>query len=100
MLQRILGRDLPVGMSEWNYDADNPPPAYGDNAKFITTFTIDALRSMVQAGVAFACQFDAANYSGYGQLDMFQVDTAQPKPQFYAMKDLRFCFVAVLLAFS
>ena len=57
-------------------------------SSFITRFTIDALHSMAQAGVAFACQFDAASYSGYGHLDMFQVDTAQPKPQFYAIKDL------------
>ena len=88
MVQRILGRELPVGISEWNFDPDNPPPAYGDDANFITRFTIDALHSMAQAGVAFACQFDAASYSGFGHLDMFQVDTAQPKPQFYAMKDL------------
>ena len=88
MVQRILGRELPVGISEWNFDPDNPPPAYGDDANFITRFTIDALHSMAQAGIAFACQFDAASYSGFGHLDMFQVDTAQPKPQFYAMKDL------------
>lgn len=88
MVQRILGRELPVGVSEWNFDPDLPPPAYGDDANFITQFTLEALHSMAQAGVAFACQFDAASYSGFGHLDMFQVDTAQPKPQFYAMKDL------------
>jgi hypothetical protein len=88
MVQSILGRDLPVGISEWNFDANTPPPLYGDDADFITRFTVDALHSMAQAGVAFACQFDAASYAGYGHLDMFQVDTAQPKPQFYAMKDL------------
>ncbi len=88
MVQGILGRALPVGITEWNFDGNNPPPAYGDDARFITKFTIDALRSMAQAGVAFACQFDAASYAGWGHLDMFQVDTAQPKPQFYALKDL------------
>jgi len=88
MVQSILGRALPVGISEWNFDGNNPPPPYGDNAAFITKFTIEALRSMVQAGVAFACQFDAASYSGWGHLDMFQVDTAQPKPQFYVLKGL------------
>ncbi len=88
MVQSILGRALPVGISEWNFDGNNPPPPYGDNAAFITKFTIDALHSMAQAGVAFACQFDAASYSGWGHLDMFQVDTAQPKPQFYVLKGL------------
>ena len=88
MVQSILGKDLPVGISEWNFDPNLPPPAYGDEADFITKFSIEALHSMAQAGVAFACQFDAASYSGYGHLDMFQVDTAQPKAQFYAMKAL------------
>lgn len=88
MVQSILGKALPVGISEWNFDGNNPPPGYGDDADFITKFTIDALHSMAQADVAFACQFDAASYAGYGHLDMFQVDTAQPKPQFYALKKL------------
>jgi lysophospholipase L1-like esterase len=88
MVRSILGKDLPVGVSEWNYDPGNPPPAYGDDASFITQFTTDALHSMAQAGTAFACQFDAANYSGSGGLDMFDVTTNQPKPQYYAFKAL------------
>jgi hypothetical protein len=88
MVPSVLGKDLPVGISEWNFDPNLPPPAYGDDAGFITTFTSEALQSMAEAKVDFACQFDAASYSGYGHLDMFQVDTAQPKPQFYAIKDL------------
>ncbi len=43
---------------------------------------------MALAGVAFACQFDIASYGGYGRLDMFNVGTNQPKPQYYAMKQL------------
>ncbi len=88
MVQSILGKNLPVGISEWNFDAALPPPAYGDNAAFITRFSDEALQSMAAAHVAFACQFDAASYSGYGRLDMFQVATARPKPQFYAIRDL------------
>jgi hypothetical protein len=88
MVHSVLGKELPVGISEWNFDPNLPPPAYGDDAGFITKFTSEALQSMAGAKVAFACQFDAASYGGYGHLDMFQVDTAQPKPQFYAIKDL------------
>jgi len=88
LVQSILGKELPVGISEWNYSPGNPPPAYGDKPEFITKFTTDALHSMMQAGVAFACQFDAASYSGYGRLDMFDVTNDQPKPQYYAIKDL------------
>ena len=74
LVTSILGRDLPIGLSEWNYDPRNPPPSYGDSADFITKFTTAAIKAMVKGGVAFACQFDAASYSGYGRLDMIQID--------------------------
>ena len=88
LVKSILGHELPVGISEWNYDPDIPPPAYGDDPNFITQFSTAALHSMAQAGVAFACQFDAADYGGYGRLDMFNVENNQPKPQYYAIKNV------------
>jgi hypothetical protein len=88
LIQITLGKDLPVGISEWNYDSGNPPPAYGEEAEFIDKFTADALHSMAQSGVAFACQFDAASFAGYGRLDMFDLRNDQPKPQYYAIKNL------------
>ncbi len=81
-----FGKNLPIGVTEWNFDPENPPPAYGDNADFIQQFTTNALRTMAQSGVAFACQFDAASFAGYGHLDMFNVMNDQPKPQYYAIK--------------
>ncbi|HEY7834978.1 MAG TPA: GDSL-type esterase/lipase family protein [Ktedonobacterales bacterium] len=88
MVRQTLGKDLPVGISEWNYDPGNPPPAYGDDPAFITQFTTAAMHAMMAAGVAFACQFDSANYGGYGRLDMIDVGTNQPKPQFTALANL------------
>ncbi|HET9918990.1 MAG TPA: GDSL-type esterase/lipase family protein [Ktedonobacteraceae bacterium] len=88
MAYDVLGKDLPVGITEWNFDPGNPPPAYGEDTNFINQFTTQAIHSMAEAGAAFACQFDAASYSGYGHLDMFDVDTNQPKPQYYALKAL------------
>jgi hypothetical protein len=85
-VQATLGKSLPVGITEWNYDPGNPPPSFGDNTDFITQFTTQALNSMAQSGLAFACQFDAASYSGYGRLDMLDVNTNQAKPQYYAIK--------------
>ena len=82
----ILGRDLPVGITEWNYDADNPPALYGDDPAFIAQFTTSALHFMLQAGLDFANQFDAASGAGLGKLDMFDVRTNRPKPQYDAMK--------------
>jgi hypothetical protein len=88
MVRDILGKSLPVGITEWNYDPGNPPPAYGDDPHFITTFSTDAIQSMALAGVAFACQFDVASYGGFGRLDMFTIETNQPKPQYYVIKKL------------
>ena len=88
LVTSILGRDLPIGLSEWNYDPRNPPPSYGDSADFITKFTTAAIKAMVKGGVAFACQFDAASYSGYGRLDMIDVNTGLPKPQFDVLASL------------
>jgi hypothetical protein len=87
-IQAILGKTLPIGISEWNYDPSNPPPSYGDDANFITKFSTEALSSMIRAGIAFACQFDAASYAGYGRLDMFNTKTNQSKPQYYAIKSV------------
>lgn len=88
MVRTILGRDVPVGVSEWNFDPGNPPPSYGDDANFMSQFTTVALTGMAQAGAAFACQFDAASYAGYGHLDMFDLSNDQPKAQFLAMQKL------------
>ena len=88
IVQHILGEDLPIGVTEWNFDPGNPPAAYGDKADFMLQFTRAALFAMIQSGVAFACQFDAASYAGYGHLDLFNVSTNQPKPQYYALKSL------------
>jgi len=54
----------------------------------MTAFSTAALTAMIDAHVAFACQFDAASYSGYGRLDMFDNSTGQPKPQFEAIAQL------------
>ncbi len=88
LVHTILGKDLPVGVSEWNFDPGNPPPSYSDDANFMSQFTTVALTGMAQAGAAFACQFDAASYSGYGHLDMFDLTNDQPKPQFVAIQKL------------
>ena len=88
LVQSILGKDIPVGVSEWNYDPGNPPPSYGEIPAFITQFSTQALVSMMSAGAAFACQFDAADYGGYGRLDMFDVSNNKPKPQYYAIANL------------
>lgn len=87
-VRNILGKDLPVGITEWNYNADNPPASYGQDPEFMRQFTISALDSMIQAGLSFANQFDAASGAGSGGLDLFDIDSKQPKPQYFAIKSL------------
>lgn len=87
-VQNILGQNLPVGITEWNYNADNPPTSYGQDPMFITQFSISVLDSMIRSGLDFANQFDAASDAGSGGLDMFDLTTGQPKPQYYALKSL------------
>ena len=83
----ILGENLPVGITEWNYDPGVPPPQY--SASFIQQFSIEALHSMIQARLDFAAQFAALSYSGYGGQDMFDIGQHdQPKPQYYAIKQV------------
>jgi hypothetical protein len=84
--KELLGKELPVGVTEWNFDPANPPATYGNNADFMTRFTVEAMQAMVRSGAAFACQFDAA--SGTVYLDMFEYRTGEPRPQYYAMKSL------------
>ena len=43
---------------------------------------------MIQAGLDFANQFDTASDAGSGGLDMFDITTGQPKPQYFAIKGL------------
>lgn len=86
-VQGILGKNLPVGITEWNYDPGVPPPDYGD--AFMQQFTSDALHAMIQAKLDFAAQFDALSYSGYGRQDLFDVKQHdQPKVQYYTIKQI------------
>ncbi|GHO43291.1 SGNH/GDSL hydrolase family protein [Ktedonospora formicarum] len=87
-IKEKLDHDVPIAVTEWNFDPGSPPPSYGEKADFITKFSKDALEAMIRAKVTIACQYAAASYTGYGGLDMFNVDTSQPKPQFYAIKSV------------
>lgn len=81
-IEQALGYDLPIGVDEWNFDPSGPSPAYGNQTQFVAPFYATVYALLVKAHVAYACQFDAASYNGYGDLDMFDVKTNQPKPQF------------------
>jgi Glycosyl hydrolase catalytic core len=87
-VRTILERDLPVGLTEWNFDPGSNL-TLGNDSAFMRQFTTDALNSMIQAKADFATQFEAQSYGGYGALDMFDSENnGEPKAQFYAMRDV------------
>lgn len=87
LVREILGRDLPVGITEWNADPENPPPAYTQAGGFSARFASQALQMMLWSGVSFACQFDAASFAGYGRLDMFD-QQGRAKTQYYTIAQM------------
>lgn len=82
LIEETLGHDLPIGVDEWNFDPSGPSPSYGNTTEFVAPFYAAVISQLVKAQVAYACQFDAASFNGYGDLDMFDVKTNQAKPQF------------------
>jgi len=83
-----LSKDVPVGITEWNMDPGSNN-TLGDNSQFMHDFTFAALKQMISAHLDFANQFAAQDYSGYGSLDMFDINkNDQPKIQFTAIKEL------------
>lgn len=89
MIQSTLGFSIPVGVGEWNMDSGSNF-TLGYNDAFMSAFTKAALDAMIQLKVSFANQFEAANYGGYGALDMFHLDKPgfPPKVQYYVMKSI------------
>jgi hypothetical protein len=83
------GKNIPVGVTEWNADPSAPMPSYAQGATWMTTFTTQAEESMVSAGVSFANQFDLASYAGYGSDDMVDIyHNGAPKAQWNALVSL------------
>ncbi|QBD82921.1 hypothetical protein EPA93_45960 [Ktedonosporobacter rubrisoli] len=78
IVQAVFERSIPIGVTEWNIDANNPPKSYTQDASFNYTWTKNALKAMIESGCEIACQFDAASGAGYGLLDL--VSTTSPYP--------------------
>lgn len=72
----ILGHTLPLCLTEWNIDANNPPQSYTQDSAYVNTWYQAAIDNMVSAGYAIANQFSFASGSANGQLDL--VSTVSP----------------------
>lgn len=83
-----LGHNLPLGITEWNYDPGSGV-SWGKDAAFMKAFTTNALNAMISAHLDFANEFDVQSYSNYGDLDMFDIYHGDaPKAQFTTLKNL------------
>ena len=83
---QVLGRTLPLGVTEWNDNwRDQAKPEESDPT-FISQFTTRSLQSLMQGQVAFANQYNFGTGTGDGHL--FLTANGQPKPQLQAMANM------------
>jgi len=88
--QQYYGTSVPTGISEYNFDPGfSNLYAWGGDSTFMYQWTETALQAIISDHMSFANQFTTLNYSGYGELDMFQDSSPYaPKAQFYGMVDM------------
>jgi hypothetical protein len=72
----VLGHTLPLCLTEWNIDANNPPQSYTQDSAYVDAWYQQAIDAMVQGGYAICNQFSFASYSANGKLDL--VNTQSP----------------------
>jgi hypothetical protein len=85
LVRRILGYELPVGITEFNYACCSPFNA--DDATFETQYFTAAYNGLIAAHADFATEFDSMNHGGNDELDMFNMD-AQPRGVYTVIKNM------------
>jgi len=86
-VQTRLGKQLPIAITEWNWDAVPENPKALDNrdmdSEFMRRFTFTVLDQFRAHGVWMSCQYDFGAGAGGGHLDMV-TPRGIPKPQYDA----------------
>jgi len=85
LAKSILGHELPVGITEFNYDCCDSFDA--DNAAFETQYFTAAYNGLIAAHADFATEFDSMNHGGNNMLDMFDAN-AQPRGVYTVIKNM------------
>lgn len=85
-VMQILGRDLPLGVTEWNDNWKDQAKPEESDPNFIRQFTTLSLQSLAQGQVAFANQYNFGTGGSDGHLLM--TVNGRPKPQLQAMADM------------
>src|SRR6267142_428998 len=80
-IKNILGKSLPICLTEWNIDANSPPQqhSYATDSTFASQWAERAIDDMVAAGYAICNQWDAAGNAGNGTFDVVNTTTFQPQ---------------------
>jgi hypothetical protein len=76
LVTSVVGHTIPLALTEWNIDANNPPQSYTQDASYVDPWYQAAIDSIVQGGYAIACQFSFGSGSANGKLDL--VETTSP----------------------
>jgi len=84
MVRTILGKDLPVGITEFNVVCCSQ---FNPNASTMTHYWTSAYTGLIQAHADFATEFDTFNHGGSDPLDMFNSKT-QPRIVYTVLKNL------------
>lgn len=66
----ILGRDVPLGITEWGA-SPGAPKYMNTDPDFARKWTAAILQAMIDSKLDFANQFDTQSYAGWCYLDMF-----------------------------
>lgn len=87
IIKNILGKDLPVGITEWNEHCCNESNWTSDPG--FSQYVTDSLNSMIAARTDFANEFTLYNSGGLTDenLDMFDA-SGQPRPEYTIMKSM------------
>lgn len=85
LVKSILGYELPVGITEFNYDCCNSFNA--DSAAFETQYFTAVYNGLIAAHADFATEFDSMNHGGNNELDMFDA-SAQPRGVYTVIKNM------------
>jgi hypothetical protein len=85
LVKSILGYELPVGITEFNYACCSSFNA--DAAAFETQYFTAAYNGLIAAHADFATEFDSLNHGGDDELDMFNAST-QPRGVYTVIKNM------------
>jgi len=85
LVKSMLGYELPVGITEFNYDCCSS--FHADDAAFETHYFTAAYNGLIAAHADFATGFDSMNHGGEDELDMFNAST-QPRGVYTVMKNM------------